>query len=379
MKEIPIGLIFSMDGTYQHLAKNAYEGALYAISQINASKLLPSYLLKGVHADPRGVLENYAPTVSSLLGDNVQHIFGTITSSARKEVLPSIQSSNSLLWYGSPYEGYECDEHVVYHGACPNQNLYPLLQFAIPKFGNRVSLVASNYIWGWESNRIASELVNVAQGHVLMDRYYSLDDINFSDAVDAIVDQHPDFIVNNLVGKSSYAFLQQLNDQWSHAPLPVLSCNMTESELIHLPDFPNLKLISAGAFFETVNPDFVANVKAELGSVTVSANFMGAYLSIYTFAHACTLAKSTDPEEIRKALLELSYASPLHCDLKVSENQHANLPCYIAEWNHNKFDILFQTPAIKANPFLSAESSWEMDVQPKEGLDLSRPQLRLVS
>lgn len=376
MERIPIGLIYSTQGTYQHIGNNAYQGACYAISEVNRNSKF-KVNLSSVHCDPKGILDNYVSGVQSLLASGIEHVFGTITSSSRKEVLPDIQDSRAFLWYSSPYEGYECDEQVVYHGACPNQNLYPLLAYIMPRTGKRACLIASNYIWGWESNRIASDLINVARGDILHERFFHLTHIDFSQTVEAICSKKPDFIVNNLVGESSYAFLEQLNRAWVGEKLSILSCNLTECELVNLPDFENLRLITAAPFFEAVNPTFVSQVKEQLGEVPVSSMFMGAYLSVLSFAHAYQHVRSSEPSLIRSALVKLSYESPTNSILSLADNQHAYLPCYIAEWNGNSFDILHEVEAIKPNPFLTAESV--LDIEMTGTLSSKPTVLRLIS
>lgn len=376
MEKLPVGLLYSTQGTYQHIGQNAYQGACYAIAEINRSSML-DVNLTGIHCDPQGVLDNYVSCVQSLLASGIEHVFGTITSSSRKEVLPDIQDSGALLWYSSPYEGYECDEQVIYHGACPNQNLYPLLAYIMPQYGKRACLIASNYIWGWESNRIASDLINVARGDVLHERFFHLTHIDFSQTVESICSKQPDFIVNNLVGESSYAFLEQLNSCWEGEKLPILSCNLTECELVNLPNFRNLRLLTAAPFFESVNPEFVSEVRKKLGDVPVSSMFMGAYLSVLSFARAYQKSKSGKPHLIRDALTELNYDSPLRSEMFLADNQHAHLPCYIGEWNGNYFDILHYVAAIKPNPFLTAESV--LDIEMKGTLLSDKTVLRLIS
>ncbi len=356
MKQVvPIGLIYSIEGPYRHMGENAYRGALYAINKINDINK-DNLMIMPQNFDPKGDLERYISVTKTLLSQNIQHIFGTITSSARKEVLPDIKKAQAMLWYASPYEGYECDENVVYHGSCPNQNLFPLLNYTIPIYGKRVALVASNYIWGWESNRIASELISTVNGEVILEQFYHLGDLDFTNTVAIILSNAPNFVINNLVGESSYAFLEQINNQWVGTPLPILSCNLTECELALLPNFKNLKLITAASFFESVNLDFVNEVKADIGNIPISAYFMGGYLSILTFYHTFIANKGLDTTEFRKVLTSISYESPAGSNLSIECNQHANLPCYIAEWLHGKFVILHTIEHIIPNPFLAKKN-----------------------
>ena len=63
-----------------------------------------------------------------------RHIIGTITSLARKEVIPLVEKHDGLLWYMCPYEGFEANDNVIYTGGCPNQHLLPLFDYLIPRF-----------------------------------------------------------------------------------------------------------------------------------------------------------------------------------------------------------------------------------------------------
>ena len=100
-----------------------------------------------------------------------RHIIGCITSWSRKEVIPVLEKAGGTLWYACPYEGFEANEHVVYMHACPNQHLVPLLGYVVPRFGANGFLTGSNYIWGWETNRVARDLIADAGGKVLGERY----------------------------------------------------------------------------------------------------------------------------------------------------------------------------------------------------------------
>jgi branched-chain amino acid transport system substrate-binding protein len=133
---------------------------------------------------------------------------------------------------------------VVYAHACPNQHLLPLLAWALPRLGRRVVLTGSNYIWGWEMNRVAREVVGRAGGEVLAERHLPLGDVGLGRLVEEVRATRPSFVLNNLVGQSSYAFLAAMARQG----VPILSCNLTECELPVLGEAAE-GLVSAGPHF----------------------------------------------------------------------------------------------------------------------------------
>ena len=121
----------------------------------------------------------------------------------------SLEKHGGTLWYACPYEGFEANDHVVYTHACPNQHLVPLLGYvACRATAPNGFLLGSNYIWGWEINRVARDLIADAGGEVLGERYLPLGDTDVARLIDEIRATRPDFILNNLIGPSSYAFLE---------------------------------------------------------------------------------------------------------------------------------------------------------------------------
>ena len=112
--------------------------------------------------DPGGSLDAYRAATELLLGQGVRHIVGCYTSSSRKEIIPSVEKFDGLLWYPSHYEGFESCPNVIYTGATANQHVVPLANWALPRYGGRVYCAGSNYIWAWESTRIMRDLVQAA-------------------------------------------------------------------------------------------------------------------------------------------------------------------------------------------------------------------------
>ena len=97
--------------------------------------------------------------------------------------------------YALPYEGFEANEHVVYMHACPNQHLVPLLAYVVPRFGADGFLLGSNYIWGWETNRVARDLIADAGGEVRGERYLKIGETDVARLIDEIGATQPSFVL----------------------------------------------------------------------------------------------------------------------------------------------------------------------------------------
>jgi branched-chain amino acid transport system substrate-binding protein len=97
-----------------------------------------------------------------------------------------------------------------------------------------------NYVWGWEISRIARELVTAAGGRVCGECYIPLGSLAVERAIAEIRLARPDFILCNLLGPSTGAFLRayaklgQIDPGFAPGCRPVISCNMTEIDLADL-------------------------------------------------------------------------------------------------------------------------------------------------
>jgi ABC-type branched-subunit amino acid transport system substrate-binding protein len=355
MKKISVGLLFSTDGSYRYMGRSALEGALFAIEQINNSKSYPFKLI-AESENAKGIDESYISSIRNLLEKGITHFFGPITSSARKILLPEIQKNKAMLWFSSPYEGYECEEQVVYLGPCPNQNLMPLMNYALPKYGKKVALVSSNYVWGWESSRIAKEMVKANSGYVVFDALFHMQELDFTLCINNILKEKLSFIINNLVGESNYSFLKQLNSALKGSSMIVLSCNLTECELGVLGDLPNLELISSNPFFESRISPKLSTKQLSFNRTRRSGYFWAAYLSVFAFAKAIKLSQSLAIEKIQSILPDIEMLSPKGQLIKLNKNQHMSLPCTIALRVNGYFESILETEIIEPNPFMSFQN-----------------------
>src|SRR3546814_17965706 len=95
-----------------------------------------------------------------------------------------------------PYEGFECCENVIYTGASPNQHIVPLFRYLLPRYGKRVYLVGSNYIWGWETNRTARELVQASGGEGVGEQYLAFSSQDVRRRIEDIGDLRPDSVLD---------------------------------------------------------------------------------------------------------------------------------------------------------------------------------------
>jgi branched-chain amino acid transport system substrate-binding protein len=349
---IPIGLLFSRSGSYRLMSEACRAGALRGIAAVNADPLA-RVRFTAVERDPGGEADAYGPLCAELLGEGARHVVGCVTSWSRKEVIPTLERLGGVLWYPCPYEGFEASSQVVYAHACPNQHLVPLLAWALPRWGRRAYLTGSNYIWGWEVNRVARDLLAEADGQVLAERYLSLGDEDVGRMVEEIRATRPSFVLNNLVGSSSYAFLRAMarlrQEDAAFGPdrCPILSCNFTECELPALGSAAE-GLISVGPYFQD-------------GTGTGSSFEAAAHAAVLTLAARLSAGPNATLDE-----LLARGGGPLAID---PATHHATLPVVIAQVEGGAFRPRERWEAMPPDPYLARRTP---SAAPRAPLELVR-------
>ncbi len=214
-------------------------GTTFAIEEINDAGGLGGRELVPVHYDPQSNPTRYAQLAAKLIQEDKVHvIFGCANSNTRKAVLPVIERSNRLLFYPMMYEGFEFSPNVIYTGGTPNQHNVPLAHYMSSRFGPRVYMVGSDYIFPYESNRTMSDFILQQKGgKKLGERYVSLDaqEKDFAAIVRDIKDKQPDFVFSTVVGQSTRMFYQAYADAGlDPAKMPIASLSTSECEVAEM-------------------------------------------------------------------------------------------------------------------------------------------------
>lgn len=382
-QSIPIGILFSRTGPYAAPGRQGFDGAMAAVDEINRSGLYPFGFVPTA-ADPEGNTDRYAGLCHDMIRQHgIRHVVGCTTSWSRKEVIPVVEKTDALLWYPCVYEGFEASENVVYVAACANQHLVPLLDYIVPRFGRNPVLLGSNYIWGWETNRIAREFIHYSGGNVLAERYIPIGDTDIDRLVGEIRTKRPSFILNNLIGPSSYAFLRAyhalgLEDpDFSRLKRPVLSCNFYEGEAVGLKDVVAGNY-TVSCYFQTQesarNRAFLDGVRHLAGDAPVTGFFAQAYASVFLIANAIRRTGTDAIDAVLAAAKAEPFASPFG-DIRVdAKTNHVAMHAHIGRARADgSFEIVHEgRTAIEPDPFLTrtplgASASGEEQVPARPG------------
>jgi branched-chain amino acid transport system substrate-binding protein len=364
-RPVPLSLLYSTTGPYAALGRDAVDGALAAVAEVNNNSSY-SFQLEPRVDDPAGSAERYAELAEVAIRQRgCRHIVGAITSWSRKEVLPVVERHGALLWYAFPHEGYETSDSVIYLGACPNQHLLPLFSYVMPRYGRRPFIVGSNYIWGWEIGRIAREITEAAGGEVLAERFVPLGSEEVDHLIAEIRQKRPDFILSNLVGRSAHAFIRayaQLREEdaeFSAERRPFVACNLSELDLADLSPQAKAGHIVTNIYLDRLdteeNQRFKARLAARRGDDRpVTGPFVFAYMAVSVLAQAIADAGTDDPDLIRKLVTQRQFDTPIGPISFDPRTHYAGLRPFIGRSDSEGGFEIFETenPIVEADPYL---------------------------
>jgi branched-chain amino acid transport system substrate-binding protein len=339
-------------------------GTALAIQEVNQAGGILGRELEVIAYDPGSDPENYRKLADRLLTeDGISVIFGCSTSAARKAILPAIERRNGLLWYPSLYEGFEYSPNVIYTGASPNQNSFPLAEYLVRTYGKRMFLVGSDYVYPRESNRIMRDLITSYGGEIADEIYVPMEaSASELHAVLAKVKQHrPDVLFSTVVGRAARAFYRLYREAgFDPGLMPIASLTMAEGEVQEIGVELCEGHITAATYFGSVDRDsnkrFAADFHRTFGMERpISMWSAGAYSQVHLFALALASAGTLDTQRLVDAALGLSYEAPEGLIQIDPDNNHTWLNPRIGRLRKDGvFDIVWEAKAaVKPDPYLA--------------------------
>lgn len=362
-RAIKIGVLYSETGVTSAVETTQQRATLLAIEAVNAAGGVMGRELVPVCLDPACDPSRYALLTEQLIVDHgARLIMGCYMSSTRKAVIPVVERHNALLFYATPYEGFEYSRNVFYAGAAPNQNILPLASFMLSRFGTRVAMVGSDYVCPYESNRVMSDLIHERRGEKVCEIYLPLDapQASFLEVASQIKAKRPDFIFSTVVGDGIAKLHRALaaSDIDPHLT-PVASHMSSETEVAAMGADLAEGLITCSSYFQSVNtPENRRSVqayRARYGAdLVTNMCWEAAYFQLHLLAEAMRQCGTDDPTLVARALRGLEFEAP-QGRVRVDEhNNHTHLHPRIGRCNrYGQFDIIASAPGrVPPDPFV---------------------------
>jgi len=248
--EIKVGILHSLSGTMaisETTLKEVEEMAIKEINDAGGVKIDDkSYKITYVSEDGASDWPTFAEKSQKLIdADKVAVVFGGWTSASRKAMLPVYEAKDHFLFYPIQYEGQECSKNIFYTGAVPNQQAEPAVDWLFEKFadkyGKKVYLVGSDYVYPRTANTIIKEQVKSLGGVTVGEDYIPLGNTEVAPIIAKIKKEFPDggIIINTLNGDSNVALFKQFKAAGiTPDKYPIMSFSIAEEEIRQIgPDY----------------------------------------------------------------------------------------------------------------------------------------------
>jgi branched-chain amino acid transport system substrate-binding protein len=364
---IRVGVLFSQTGVTSVIENSQRQATLLATEEINQAGGIDGRPIELVVYDPQSRPARYGTLAEKLiLEDRVRLIVGCYMSSSRKAVIPVVERWNALLMYPTLYEGFEYSRNVFYTGAAPNQNSVQLADFMLRRFGSRVFMVGSDYIYPYESNRIMCDLILERGGEKVAEVYVPLDAQaeEFTTIMRRIKDTQPGFVFSTVVGDST-ALLHRAYAQAGLNPesMPIASLTTSEAEVQQMGADIAEGHITSAPYFQSlpdpINRTCVDNYRRRFGEDQVTNQcWEAAYFQMHMLADAMRRMGTDNVSDLLRVLPGSSYAAPQGTVRIDEHNHHTYLHPRIGRANAaGQFDILEQVErAVRPDPYLVSHS-----------------------
>ncbi|HEU4749831.1 MAG TPA: ABC transporter substrate-binding protein [Acidimicrobiia bacterium] len=313
---IKIGIIADLTGPFTTYGTSLSRSAQLAINEINEDGGIDGrqieVIVEDIQTDVTATVDKARKLVE---GDNVDLVMGPIGSAANDAAYETVVvEGGKLLFYTETYEGGKCNELYFSFGAVPAQQIRPLIPILQDAYGPNAMLFGADYVWPRRSFEIAKPIIDEGGGTVVSELYLPLVADDFSELVQEVRDQQPDYIFS-LYPAVWGAALKALDDAglldgvgvgtiFLGDPDYVGIADLAEGSYTALPFFTVADGAGVQPFLDAYGAEFGA------GEVPSGGEGVGAYNAVYLYKAAVEAADSTDPAAVAEALVGLSFDGP---------------------------------------------------------------------
>jgi branched-chain amino acid transport system substrate-binding protein len=358
-----IGLLFSDTGVTADIERSQRYGARLAINEVNCSGGINGLQVHIEEHDLGGEPDRFRTCVDTLIKEKDIKLFvGCYMSHARKAVMSSIERADALLFYPTPYEGFEYSPNIIYGGPSPNQNSAPLAAYLIKNYGDKIVFVGSDYIYPRESHHVMRMLYKQHGGEILDEIYIPLypskEEVGY--AAKRAVSMNPDVVFSTVVGHGTSEFYRHFASHYpnSNRP-PIASLTTSEAEIHKMGSSVAEGNIVVAPYFTSVNTSesnaFVAAARKFFPSdVCVTAWAEAAYHQTRMLCEAMRKSQSYRVEDIKNELYSFRFSAPQGEVWIEQKNNHTHLTSRIAVINGDgDFEVKWTSPSpINPDPYV---------------------------
>lgn len=371
---IRIGVLCSETGVTSVIETSQRIGTMLAVEEINAAGGIQGRELQVRSYDPQSRPSLYRALAEKLIiDDGIRVIAGCYMSSTRKAVIPVLERWNALLLYPTLYEGFEYSRNVFYTGAAPNQNSVQLAEYMTRKFGSRVFMVGSDYVYPYESNRIMSDLVLERGGEKISEHYLPLEatQADYDSMIRLVKNASPDFIFSTVVGEGTAMLYRAYREaKLDPSRMPIASLTTCEAEVRQMGAALAEGHITSAPYFHSLETPANQRTTGALqrrfgGDQMANQCLEAAYFQIHLLADAMSRADPDDIDSLQRALPGSEFDAPQGRVRIDEQNHHTHLYPRIGRVNvRGQFDILEETrERVRPDPYLVSHTLQDWSVR----------------
>lgn len=313
---IVIGIIADLTGPFTTYGTSLSRSAELAIDEVNAAGGIDGrpvqVIVEDIQTDVTATVDKARKLVEA---DDVDVVMGPIGSDANDAAYQTVvQEGGKLLFYTETYEGGKCDPLYFSFGAVPAQQIRPMIPILQEEYGENVMLFGADYVWPRRSFEIAKPIIADEGGTVVSELYLPLIADDFSELVQEVRDEQPDYIFS-LYPALWGAALKALDDAALLDDVGVGTIFLGDPDYLGITDLAEGSYTALPYFTAaegSAAEDFLAAYQAKYGAgeFPSGGEGVGAYNAVWMYKEAVEEAGSTDPAAVAEALVGLSFDGP---------------------------------------------------------------------
>lgn len=208
--EILLGGINDISGPLDLSGIPMSQALAYAVKTINDNGGLLGRNVRLVEKDAQSNMQLYGPLAQELaLKDQVAAVQGGLISPAREIIRTALSRVDTPYFYNTQYEGGVCDRNTFCTGTTPTQTITHLVDHAAQNWGNKVFILAADFLWGQTLAKWVEQFTADNGGEVLGIEYLPFELNNFGSIIAKIQAAQPDYVMAITGGTPHLAFFQQ--------------------------------------------------------------------------------------------------------------------------------------------------------------------------
>ena len=239
--------------------------------------------------------------------DKVDVLVAGFASAEREAIRPIVDQFKQLYFYTNQYEGGVADANTFCTGPVCEQQVIPVVQYMVEKFGPRGYTLAADYNFGQLTAAWTKAFAPLVGGQIIAEEFVPLSVSEFSQVIARVQQAKPDWVMTLLVGQNQQNYYPQAAAAGLKFPM-ASTVNMAqgyEHKRFKPPSLANMhNAIQYQLEVPTArNRAFVKRWMAMFPEDQyIGEMAQNTYFTIHLYAKAARLAGTTDQATLKKAL-----------------------------------------------------------------------------